>query len=111
MGEAKRRRERTPQERALEELSRRLADDGKIIEAGWASLCALAIPPDAPPVQINEMRRAYMAGAQHLWATVLTILEPGSEPTAKDLARMDLISRELDTFAAELEAAAAGRKQ
>jgi hypothetical protein len=44
------------------------------------------------------MRMAFFAGAQHLFGTIMTVLEPGDEPTPKDLQRMDLIHLELDAF-------------
>jgi hypothetical protein len=43
-------------------------------------------------------------GAHHLFTSIMTILEPGTEPTAKDLKRMDLIDKELRGFRGELEA-------
>jgi hypothetical protein len=57
----------------LEQLSRRLADDGRLIEAGWVALRIQAIPHDAPAVQLQEMRMAYMAGAQRLFASIMSI--------------------------------------
>jgi hypothetical protein len=87
----------------LEQLSRKLADDGKLIEAGWVSLRLHAIPLNAPAVQLEEMRMAFMAGAQHLFSSIISILEPGQDETQADLRRMDLIDQELRTFAQELE--------
>ena len=87
----------------LEQLSRRLADEGKLIEAGWAALRIQAIPLNAPAVQLQEMRMAYMAGAQHLFSSIMTILEPGQDETEADLTRMDLIHKELEAFGKELE--------
>ena len=85
----------------VDALARRLADEGKLIEAGWVALKALVVPPTAPETQIEDMRMAYFAGAQHLFASILTILEPGAEPSDQDLERMDLINDELATFAKE----------
>jgi hypothetical protein len=87
----------------LEQLSRRLADDGKLIEAGWISLRVQTLPLDAPAVQLQNMRMAFMAGAQHLFASILTILEPGAEATDADLGRMELIHQELEAYRQELE--------
>jgi hypothetical protein len=86
----------------LEALSKRLADEGKLIEAGWMTLRALALSPDASQVQIDEMRMAYMAGAQHLFASIMSVLDPGEEPTDADLRRMDLIEKELAAFREEI---------
>jgi hypothetical protein len=87
----------------LEVLSKRLADDGRLIEAGWVAMRLLAVPLDAPAVQLNEMRQAFMAGAQHLFSSIMTILDPGADPTTADLRRMELISDELETFGKEME--------
>jgi hypothetical protein len=85
-------------EKMLQELSRRLVDEGKLIEAGWVSLQIAAIPADAPLVQLDEMRNAFFAGAQHLFASIMSILEPGDEPTDNDLKRLSLINTELEKF-------------
>lgn len=82
----------------LEKLTRALTDAGKIIEAGWVSLKLSAIDPSAPPDQLSEMRIAFFAGAQHLFGSIMTMLDPGDEPSDKDLRRMDLIDRELKEF-------------
>jgi hypothetical protein len=99
MGEAKNRRENPDAHRAaLDKLSRSLADQGRLIEAGWASLRAVWIPADAPAMQIDCMRQAYMAGAQHLFSSIVSILEPGTEATPTDERRLQLIADELDAF-------------
>jgi hypothetical protein len=82
----------------LERLSRELADQGKLIEAGWVGLRVACDLEDAPKVQLEEMRNAFFAGAQHLFSSIMTILEPDAEPTEKDLERMDLIDKELRAF-------------
>lgn len=86
----------------LDDLARKLTDEGKLIEAGWVSLLAVAVPPDADEVQLFEMRMAFMAGAQHLFASIMSILDPGTEPTDADLKRMELIDGELSAFEGEL---------
>lgn len=87
----------------LEQLTRQLANDGKLIEAGWVSLRLHAMPPDASVDQVQAMRMAFMAGAQHLFASMLTFLDGDSEPTEGDMKRMDLIDTELREFATELK--------
>lgn len=95
----------------LEQLSKKLADDGRLIEAGWVTLRIAAMDPTAPKTQLDEMRMAFMAGAQHLFASIMTVLDPGDTETAADLRRMNLIDRELRAFADELKLrlATAGR--
>jgi hypothetical protein len=87
----------------LQAMAKTLADQGKLIEAGWFSLQAIAIPADAPPVQVKEMRKAFMAGAQHLFASIVDIMDPEEEPTEADLRRMDLIDAELRAYVEELK--------
>jgi hypothetical protein len=87
----------------LEQLTRKLADDGKLIEAGWVGLRLHVIPLDASAVQLSEMKMAFMAGAQHLFSSIMNMLDPGSEPTDADLSKMDLIHAELEAYRAELE--------
>jgi hypothetical protein len=82
----------------LERLSRELTDNGKLIEAGWVGLRIACELEDAPAIQLEEMRNAFFAGAQHLFSSIMTILEPESEPTERDLERMELIDRELREF-------------
>lgn len=86
------------------EVSKQLLDEGKLIDAGFVALRHIAIPKDASLVQVAEMRMAFFAGAQHLFGTIMTILDPGSEPTEADLRRMDLIDRELQQYLVEVSA-------
>lgn len=62
------------------------------------------IAADAPEVQIDEMRLAFFAGAQHLFASIMSVLSPDAEPTESDLANMTAISEELDEFLIEFKA-------
>jgi hypothetical protein len=50
------------------------------------------------------MRTAFMAGAEHLFSSVMNVLDPGQEPTADDLRRMDLIHTELEEWRDKLKA-------
>ena len=87
----------------LERLSREFTDQGKLIEAGWIGLRIAAIAPDAPALQLEEMRNAFFAGAQHLFGSIMNILDPGEEPTEKDMERIGLIDAELRSFIQEFE--------
>ena len=102
MGEAKRRVERqTPIERVADEVSRELANKGKLIEGGWAAHCLLFVPKDAAPETVAALRFAYMAGSQHLWASIMASLDPGADETPDDMDRMSKIEAELKSWAAE----------
>jgi hypothetical protein len=91
----------------LERLTKELADKGLLIEAGWVGYRLYVMSPDAPPLQLDECRMAFMAGAQHLFSSIMNILEPDAEPTDADLRKMDLIDRELRKFAQEIALKAA----
>lgn len=70
----------------------------KRIQEQW-DLFRKLIPPDAPTTQKIEMRRAFYAGANGLFATILNLLEPGAEATDADLAMLDDIQNEFIEFA------------
>ncbi len=82
----------------LRRLERELVDKGKLIEAGWMGLRLSAIPEDAGKTQLDEMRNAFFAGAQHLFGSIMNILDDDRDPTVSDLRRMELISIELEGF-------------
>jgi hypothetical protein len=88
----------------LERMSRELADQGKLIEAGWVAFRLLALPQDVSPVQLDNCRMAFMAGSQHLFSSINAVLDHGdAEPTDADLRKMSLINEELQAFYAEME--------
>lgn len=93
----------TPSKEYVNELCKGLVDKGLLIQAGWVGLRLSAVHPDAPQNQLDEMRMAFFAGAQHLFASVMGILEPDAEPTETDLRRMSQINAELDTFLQEFK--------
>lgn len=92
----------SPLEKELRALSQKLTDNGQLIEAGWVGLRIMAIDHRAPDDQIREMRMAYMAGAQHLFSSIMSILEDGDDATDADMRRMALIDQELRAFAKSL---------
>src|ERR1700687_2995633 len=98
-----------PTPEMIDRLTRELVDKGKLIEAGWVGLRLMSVPPEASDTQVNEMRKAFFAGAQHLYASILGMLEPDAEPTNKDLERMGLIDAELQLFIKTLTAHEARR--
>ena len=61
----------------FETVCRELADQGKLLEVGWLSLRYGVMSADASTVQVDEMRMAFFAGAQHLFASLVTMLDPG----------------------------------
>lgn len=101
MGEAKRKREAVG--KIVDMITSDFSDRGKLIEVGWLALKKAAISPQASEAQLQAMREAFFAGAQHLFASIMGILDPGTEPTARDLVRMDLINHELQAFLQEFK--------
>lgn len=87
----------------LERLTKELTDKGLLVRAGFVAFQRYMIPPHATADQLEDMKVAFMAGAQHLYASIMTFLEPGDEPTEKDLERMSLIHDELEAFRLEME--------
>jgi hypothetical protein len=113
MGEGKRRQMRRDEyerilsghaseiRKVIDAVTQHLVDEGRIMEAGWVALRIQSIPDDVSPVRLDEMRIMFFAGAQHLFASIYSMLDPGEEPTEKDLRRMEGIAAELDRFIEE----------
>lgn len=87
----------------VESLTKEAADKGHIIEVGWIGYHFLVMGADASVAQAEEARRAFYSGAQHLFASVMTMLEEGQEPTEKDLQRMSNINDELNEFVKKMK--------
>jgi hypothetical protein len=83
---------------AIDKITKHFVDQGLLIEAGWQTLKIMSVAPNAPQIQIDEMRNAFFAGAQHLFASLMGLLDPGSEPTETEIRRMDAIAGELENF-------------
>jgi hypothetical protein len=81
------------------EAQRQLAERGMAVEGGFAAYHLMVLPEDVGPIQLLETRRAFYAGAQHLFSTILHMLDPGEDPTEADLTRMDAIDKELRDWA------------
>lgn len=86
------------QDEMIAKVTRKLMDEGKLIEAGWTSLRIMSISSGASELQLDEMRNAFFAGAQHLFGSIMGGLDPGVEPTEADEHRLDLIAKELSDF-------------
>ncbi len=82
----------------IDKITAEWADRGKIVEGGWWAFVETGGLKGAPEQQLSEMRKAYMLGAQHLWASINSFLDTDEEPTERDLKRMSLIHDELEAF-------------
>jgi len=100
MGEAKRRQAMSREEfhKLIDDVTKKLTDKQQLIAAGFVAYAKLCIPSDAPDIQRREMCIAFFAGADHLFSSIMGILDPGEDPTDTDLARMDAIHKELERF-------------
>jgi len=92
--------------KAAEAVTRELADQGRIIEGGFRAMAIITglDQPGITEVQRSEMRKAYFFGAQHLFASMFQMMEPGVESTEADERRLSLIFEELKKFVQELKA-------
>ena len=102
MGESKRKRDMLGE--VATELARQFTDRGLLIEAGWVVYERYAVPATAGEVQREETKLAFMAGAQHLFSSMISIMDPtkDAEPTEADLNRMTQIHEELEAWAAKV---------
>jgi len=91
--------------RIAERITGHYADKGEVIALGFASFIVATYDDyeTMPETQLRQLRTAYFAGAQHLFASINTMLDDGDEPTAADMKRMDLINHELNAFVDELK--------
>jgi len=96
----------SPLQDAIDSLLRDQTDQTNVIETLWRFYAAYVKVP-AGGTQWIESRRCFFAGASTLFETVMRILEPGSEPTDADLARVDRIARELQRWGEDMKAGSA----
>jgi len=66
-----------------------------IIADGWDSYRSEVVPPDALPVQVQETRRAFYAGARHLLSGILLMADARQD----EEQFMEAIEGELQDFA------------
>jgi len=80
-------------------LEKELADQGRLVEGGFAAFAHICFNANTPDIQKVEMRKAFFAGALHLFQSVMSVLDEDREPTPNDLAVMAKLNDELDQFA------------
>lgn len=64
----------------------------------------MVIPADAGPVQVNECRQAFFAGATALFTLMMHSVEDGDEVTENEMATMEEIDAELREFGQQFDA-------
>jgi hypothetical protein len=82
----------------VDRLAKMAVDAGKLIELGFLSYRKYVLGKDSTDAQVKAARTAFFTGAQHLYGSIMGVLEEGTEPTDKDMARMALIDKELREF-------------
>lgn len=91
----KQKRVREIAQRVTEEL----AQDGKLILGGWQAFEILSgLKTGGSELERSAMKNAYYSGAQHLFASIMNILEEGQEPTEGDLNKITAIHEELEQW-------------
>lgn len=72
----------------------------------WNSYMKAVFPNGRPtdPIQLQETRRAFYAGALAIFSRILRDLTPSAEPEPQDLTMMDDIKNELDAFYEKVKA-------
>ena len=85
------------------ELTKGLIDQGKLIEAGFLIYDKLFLS-DVSPAARDLARVTFMAGAEHVFASIMSSLDPGDDPTPADLDRLDSIDTELKSWRNVFEA-------
>ena len=100
-----------PKSEALQELTKALIARGRILEAGWLSYRIVVMPRECSEVQIEETRRAFYAGCNHLFTSIMTSLDPGTEETPDDIKRFEYIQKELEEYLAEFTKRFGGQRQ
>lgn len=84
----------------LEKLTKSLADQGLLVTAGWTA-CANMLTNESTPAKTEEkLRQAYFMGAQHVFASMINMVEEGDEITDKDMRRMEFLQIELQAWEA-----------
>jgi hypothetical protein len=92
-----------PPHEIAQEVTRELMQQGLIIEAGWRGLELLWLLHPTP-VEREELRCAFYAGALHVYSSIMCGLDDGSDETDDDMQKMANIHRELSRFEDEFRA-------
>lgn len=74
----------------------------QLVAEQWDQFARSVLTEGTPPVQRQEMRRAFYAGAQGVLFKVIAAFAPESEPTAADVQIMEDVHNELQEFAKQV---------
>lgn len=91
------------QRQIADNLLRELSDRGQIVEGGWKAYELLTGLSKTSDLQRKECRKAFFFGAQHVFGSLVTMLEPGTtDATDTDIERMKKLDAELRQFLKEM---------
>lgn len=79
----------------VERILKKFADEGRLIEGGWASFVEY-LDPNITAAQLHLLKTAYYASAEHLFSSIMAIMDDDREPTENDLNKMGLIEKEIE---------------
>lgn len=96
-------------EAQLQELVKNLAGAGKLVQAGWVACAMMYIDRSTPSKVEEKVRNAYFAGAEHVFKSIIAMLDPGDEITEADLNRMTLLHNEIEEWATLIRAEQRGK--
>ena len=85
------------QKALFQTLTKRLTDNGRLVEAGFVGFRA-TMSPDVPEAQIDDMRIAFYAGAAHIFRSVGAMMDDGAEPSDTEIERMGKLNAEIERF-------------
>jgi hypothetical protein len=82
------------------QLTKDLVQRGLLIEAGFALFCMhrKIDVQEVPAPILQEYQLAFYAGAEHVWSSIMNVLDEGQEPTDADMQRMDKVQNEIDNL-------------
>lgn len=83
----------------------------KFIQSAWTSYRKMVVPPDAPPIQIQECKQAFFAGAATLFNCLLNGFDSSDDITKSDLQSMADIQSEIDDFGQQIDRRYFGDKE
>ena len=73
-----------------------------LIERGWLAYAERVLPKDAPKVQVQECRRAFYAGAAHLFGGLTDAVGPDEVSEDMGMDIMAGVQAELDRHIADV---------
>ena len=74
-------------------LAGHYVDRGLVIAMGFAAMVEASYPEwrNLPKQQYDDLRAAFFCGAQHLFGSIMGILDSEQEPTERDMRRMAVL--------------------